>query len=442
MFSNMKKLIFSILASLLLTGISDNLLGQESKKELGIGDQLPDIAIDNLINYSGNLKKISDLKGKPIILDFWATWCGSCVSAFPKLDSLQKQFGKQLLILPVSYESKEITLNLLNAVKKITGINLPSIVEDTVLGKLFKYKMVPHYVWIDSSGLIKAITDAEAVTRDNIQDLITGKNMSLPVKKDEYKKYDGKPVFTNQIAENKEDVVYHSVITKFRQDYIFSMSVRDNHITCINSSIIKLYQFAFGNFNFEYLNNNRTVIEGAKTVLDSARLGITTPTTKKLRKEVRPFNAYCYELVIDSSYSRNQKLEIMQQDLNRFFAQKGLSGKIEKRKIRILSLIRTSGTDKLRSNQGKPADNYTNYSIKILNLPMSRFVSKFQAYFSQNGDIPIKDETGYKGNIDIEITCDLHNMDAVNKELEQFDLKFVEKTDELNMIVLTLNNFK
>ncbi len=88
----------------ILQGFCLSVLGQEIKandvtqKGIQIGQQVPDLLLTNLHNYrdkQGNLSssaKISDFKGKLLILDFWATWCSPCVAMIPKMDSLQQEF--------------------------------------------------------------------------------------------------------------------------------------------------------------------------------------------------------------------------------------------------------------------------------------------------------------------------------------------------------------
>jgi thiol-disulfide isomerase/thioredoxin len=46
-----------------------------------------------LHDSSGVVVRLSDLRGKPIILNFWATWCAPCRSELPWLEEIQKQYG-------------------------------------------------------------------------------------------------------------------------------------------------------------------------------------------------------------------------------------------------------------------------------------------------------------------------------------------------------------
>ncbi len=53
------------------------------------------------------VQKISDMKGKAVILDFWATYCGPCREAIPHLNSLAAKYGENLLIVGLNVGGPE-----------------------------------------------------------------------------------------------------------------------------------------------------------------------------------------------------------------------------------------------------------------------------------------------------------------------------------------------
>lgn len=65
-----------------------------------VGDVFPDLTTFKL---EGNLP--ADLKGKVVIVDFWASWCGPCQESFPAMNALQKKYGdKGLVIIAVNVD--------------------------------------------------------------------------------------------------------------------------------------------------------------------------------------------------------------------------------------------------------------------------------------------------------------------------------------------------
>lgn len=68
---------------------------------LKVGDTMPDLASFKL---EGNLPE--PLKGKVVIVDFWASWCLPCAESFPVMDELQKKYGDRLVIIAVNVDEK------------------------------------------------------------------------------------------------------------------------------------------------------------------------------------------------------------------------------------------------------------------------------------------------------------------------------------------------
>src|SRR5690606_30528212 len=69
------------------------------------GNMAPDIAYPDT---SGNVRKLSDLKGKVVLLDFWASWCGPCRKENPSIVRLYNKYKEQgFEIFSVSLDKDE-----------------------------------------------------------------------------------------------------------------------------------------------------------------------------------------------------------------------------------------------------------------------------------------------------------------------------------------------
>ena len=57
------------------------------------GEPAPPLSVENWRTADGESVTLADLRGKIVLLDFWATWCGPCLAAFPELKELRERFG-------------------------------------------------------------------------------------------------------------------------------------------------------------------------------------------------------------------------------------------------------------------------------------------------------------------------------------------------------------
>jgi len=162
-------------------------------KTLTVGDTVPDITFQKVINSNDTILNLSDFKDKFIILDFWAVWCGACISELPRLDSLQQKYKDRLSIILVncmrrSHDSEKrirdlFTKNWQQVYHK--DFNCLVVADSsTQFRHLFSFKMIPHYVWIDTKGIIQAITSSAQLTDANIALMLEGRKLALPVKQD------------------------------------------------------------------------------------------------------------------------------------------------------------------------------------------------------------------------------------------------------------------
>jgi thiol-disulfide isomerase/thioredoxin len=136
-------IIFSFLVNVLAFG-----------QKIEIGQTAPDFEIGQTYGQTLKAKKLSDLKGKFVILDFWATWCKPCVKTMPYIERIKEQFGDTLVVMAISDESPEEIKLFLN--NKATAVNY-LVDNQSIITSKYKVSAIPHSVLIGADGQIKAI---------------------------------------------------------------------------------------------------------------------------------------------------------------------------------------------------------------------------------------------------------------------------------------------
>jgi thiol-disulfide isomerase/thioredoxin len=82
--------------------------GEKRLQEVGPGPQAGDLAPDfEVETLSGGTIKLSDCRGKYVLLDFWATWCENCIGDIPDLEAVHRLFGEddRFIMIGLSLDS-------------------------------------------------------------------------------------------------------------------------------------------------------------------------------------------------------------------------------------------------------------------------------------------------------------------------------------------------
>lgn len=118
------------------------------------------------------------LKGKVVVLEFWATWCAPCVAAIPHLNDLADQFkDKPVVFICVSSENEDVVRRFL----KTHPIHAWVALDDyDALNQAFHVEGIPHAIIVDALGNIAAIAHPAAIKPENLEEVLNGKKCSLP----------------------------------------------------------------------------------------------------------------------------------------------------------------------------------------------------------------------------------------------------------------------
>jgi peroxiredoxin len=127
------------------------LLGQSAP---GVAGQTAVAPRWSLKDLDGKTVNFSDFKGKVVILDFWATWCGPCRAEIPGFIALQKQYEKQGLVV-VGLSVDEDGANVVKPFVQKLGMNYPVVLADEKTREAFgAIEAVPTTFLIDREGRI------------------------------------------------------------------------------------------------------------------------------------------------------------------------------------------------------------------------------------------------------------------------------------------------
>jgi len=115
-----------------------------------VGRVAPDFTLKTV---EGETVQLSALRGKPVVLNFWATWCGPCQREMPSLQTASQRFAGQVNFVGVDQgETPQVVMDYL----KELGVDFTTSLDtDMKVGDTYQVKGMPTTFFVDSDGVIR-----------------------------------------------------------------------------------------------------------------------------------------------------------------------------------------------------------------------------------------------------------------------------------------------
>ena len=128
-----------------------------------IGKQAPDFALDLL---DGGHFKLSEYKGKVVILDFWASWCGPCMQAMPITEKVAEEFKDRGIKL-IAVNMQEDKASASGALERLKIHPAVALDIDGAAAERYQVSAIPQIVIIDTELTVSDLMIGASPTFEN-----------------------------------------------------------------------------------------------------------------------------------------------------------------------------------------------------------------------------------------------------------------------------------
>ncbi|MBI5370598.1 MAG: TlpA family protein disulfide reductase [Sphingobacteriales bacterium] len=366
-------------------------------------------------------------RGSPLIVDFFSSTCVVCFKSLPKLNRLQEQFKGEVRFLLIGKEDKAIR-SVYEKFRQRLNLKL-DVAYDSVLHRDLRSYSYPLYVWIDSSGIVRAVTGVDQLTPENVKIFARHKIPAIgqPVQVAAFNA--GKPFLVNGNGGVDSLFLSRSLFSLWNKNtplYLpphINYGILHDSLQLLGVSISDLYLYAYFN---EARWPSSSKLYGNVFPYPVLENGIPLPI-------VSGTGLYCYSLWLSPGQVPFSDLQQrFQSDLEYQF---GYNAMIEYRLMPYNRItVRGGFAEKLRadtSNQGARVT-YAGFELKgcALEKVIGILASKFQK------ELPFVDESGITYPVNLSIDALMIDFAAVKSALYQQGIEISSCVKPMRVIVL------
>ena len=138
-----------LFSALLVSGCTRS---SEESPSLEVGRPAPSFKLPDL---NGRQVSLDQYKGKVVMLDFWATWCGPCRMTMPLLEKLQREYPNNMVLLAINLQ--EAPKDVREYVRE-QNVNSEVLLDESgSVGESYGTGSIPMQVLIDKAGIVRHV---------------------------------------------------------------------------------------------------------------------------------------------------------------------------------------------------------------------------------------------------------------------------------------------
>ena len=154
-------------------GADDQATESTEKPTVRLGHSAPPINLEEWAQLPEGASGYDwdDLRGRTVVLEFWATWCGPCLAAVPHMNELATEFKDEVVFIAITDEAEEKTRRVRERIPMRSVLGFDT---DKSMHRDYAVRAIPRTIVVDDKGFVAAITHPNQLTSERLQRYIDG----------------------------------------------------------------------------------------------------------------------------------------------------------------------------------------------------------------------------------------------------------------------------